>query len=163
MFEKAITFPEVGYRVLTIHGLHQHGPMEGPKTDVPADTGGQIVGTEKPYYTYDFLLYGVRWDSGQHTKHYFQELLCIGPFRTVVDFKQAVLTDGERAELKLGPAGGFREFSMHLRNRGSPLLVRYTQEQKEFYDSLVAPLVQQAGLAVEVKQMERKKRTVRRV
>lgn len=152
MIENPITFPDVGCRVWTF-GLQQHGPVNGPKTDVLVETGGTIVGFEKPYYTMDIYLYSVQWDTGERTKHYFSELLCIGPFRTLSDFKQAILTDGERAKLTLGPVGGFRGFSMYLRNAGTPLLIQYTKDHKRLYDWLIEPLIKQAGISVEVEQL----------
>lgn len=64
--------------------------MEGSKTDVPADTGGRIIRTEKPYFTMDQLLYVVRWDTGQTTKYYFGELFVIGPFEDFAAFQPSV-------------------------------------------------------------------------
>ena len=61
-------------------GYPDHGPMEGPKVSIPADTGGSIVDTEKPYRTMDQLLYVVRWDTGQTSKHYFKQLCGIGQY-----------------------------------------------------------------------------------
>ena len=161
MSENPITFPKVGYRVWTIHGLHQHGPAEGPKTDVPADTGGVIVGTEKPYYTVDSLLYVVQWQTGQQTKHYLKELLCIGQFESLREFGQALLSHGEKPRLTIGPQGGFREFSMQVRMGDSLLLVRYVMEQKTIYESLLAPLLKTAGIQLEILQLEGKKRKQR--
>jgi hypothetical protein len=45
--------------------------MEGPKIDIAPNMGGTITGTEKPYLTMDQLLYTVRWDNGQVSKHYY--------------------------------------------------------------------------------------------
>ena len=71
----------VGNRVWTERGYFDHGPVEGPKVSITARTGGVIIGTEKPYYAMDQLLYTVRWDNGQISKHYYNELFCIGRFR----------------------------------------------------------------------------------
>jgi hypothetical protein len=156
--ERPITFPDVGRRVWTTRGLQGHGPAEGPKTDVPPNTGGLIVGTETPYPTFDFLLYNVKWDTGQHTKHYFRELLCIGTFQTLADFKQAVCNGGESAKLTLGPQGGFREFFMSLRKGDALLPVRYTTEQKSVYESFLADLLKEIGLEIEVIKLEKKRK-----
>lgn len=47
---KSVTSPEIGNRVWTVNGLKQHGPIDGPKTDVPANTGGVITKTSKSYH-----------------------------------------------------------------------------------------------------------------
>ena len=49
---------ERGSRVWTDRGYLQHGPVDGPKQDILGPQGGEVIGTEKPYYTYDHLLWG---------------------------------------------------------------------------------------------------------
>lgn len=77
----------------------------------------------------DFMLYEVRWDTRQHTKHYYKELFSIGPFQTLQDFEQAIQTTGKDAKLVLGPQGGLREFTMSLQHQGKQYILSLTQEQ----------------------------------
>jgi hypothetical protein len=104
------TFPPeliVGSRVWTELGYRDHGPIEGPKVEIVPRQGGTISHVVKPYYTMDRLLYTVCWDNGLVSKHYENELFCIGRFRNRVEFEMAIKPKGE-VELTVGPAGGFR-------------------------------------------------------
>ncbi len=82
--------PRVGSRVWTVPGYQQHGPMEGPRVDVPPNTGGVITSQETRFGS---ALFHVKWDSGQRTAHYENRLHCIGPFQTLDAFAEAVVTD----------------------------------------------------------------------
>jgi hypothetical protein len=144
-----ITFPHVGGRVWTIPGLQNHGPLEGPKVSVPANTGGTITGIEKPHYapTIGEDLYVIEWDTEQKTKHYFSgfgDVLCIGPFETLADFELALRT-ASTGELTRGPQGGFREFRATLHAPVGELLVVAVKEQNRIWQYL-EPLVQKAGI-----------------
>jgi hypothetical protein len=156
--ETPITFPDVGRRVWTVHGLQDHGPIDGPKTSVPANTGGVIVDATSADPGMDNLLYTVKWDTGQYTKHYFRELLCIGEFQTLADFKQALRDGGESAKRTLGPQGGFREFSMSIRHGNRLLPVRYISGQKAIYEAFLLPLLNEIGLKVDDIKLEKRSR-----
>lgn len=155
MDTQPITFPHIGARVWAIDGLHEHGPAGGPKVDVPPDTGGIITHAEQPYPTIDMLLYVVKWDSGQVTKHYFKELVVLGPFTTFDEFRDAVL-HGSSAHLVIGPQGGFREFSMTVEKNGAPLQVRFVREQRDCWEYVLRPIIEAAGISIETERLEAK-------
>jgi hypothetical protein len=79
----------VGNRVWTVEGYHHHGP-KGLKVDIAPNQGGTIIGTEKPYYTMDQMLYKVHWDNGQLSKHYYKGLFCIGRLQNRAEFDEAI-------------------------------------------------------------------------
>jgi hypothetical protein len=157
MESEPITFPRVGARVWALCGLHDHGPAEGPKSSVGADTGGTVIRTEQPYRTMDLLLYVVRWDTGEETKHYFKELLVIGPFGSMDEFRSAVV-QGEQPRLVLGPQGGFRAFKMVVRKGGLPLRVELVQEQGHLWRSVFQPMLESSGQRVEIERLQPKMR-----
>ena len=148
MMAPPLTNPGIGKRVWTIHGLHDHGPLEGPKINVPPGTGGTIAATSKPYMTMDRLLFEVQWDTGQRSKHYRGDLLCIGSFQTLAEFEKAVATNGHDAALLLGPQGGFREFSMEIGTGAEKLFLRIDQEQRNLWRDLVEPLVRRLKIEI---------------
>lgn len=102
----------VGARVWSF-GYTDHGPIDGPKIDIPAGIGGSIIGTEKPWMSMDSLLFVVKWDNGQISKHYGNGLNCIGRFETYDQFKRAIAFAGPIA-LTLGPQGGFRKAEVRV-------------------------------------------------
>src|SRR5271170_5081768 len=105
-----MTFPPtliVGNRVWSEHGYDNHGPNEGPKVDISPRQAGTITAVDKPYSTMDQLLYSVRWDGGQVSRHYESELFCIGPFQSRTKFEEAIKPEGI-VELTVGPGDGFR-------------------------------------------------------
>lgn len=110
---------KIGTRVWTTGGYHDHGPIEGPKTNIAPNMGGTITATESPYYTIDLLLYTVCWDNGQISKHYASGLFCIGRFQTRTEFEAAINVSGP-VELTLGPQGGFRHARVRLEYDGHP-------------------------------------------
>lgn len=69
-------------RVWTEHGYDNYGPLEGLKVNIARRQGGVITAAEQPYRTMDQLLYIVRWDNGQTSKHYAKGLFCVGRFQT---------------------------------------------------------------------------------
>ena len=141
-----IQFPpplNVGSRVWTTYGYHDHGPLEGPKIDIVPNMGGTITGTEQPYYTMDSLLYTVHWDNGQISKHYSNGLFCIGKFQTRSEFEVAINVTGP-VELTLGPRGGFRHVKIGLEYDGQ-------SQEVEIYDrglwlDCLEPLTKKKGI-----------------
>ena len=115
--------PAIGKRVWTERGFPNHGQLGGATTSVPPATLGEIVATERPYSTMDMLLYTVRWQSGQTTKHYSKHLFCIGAFQSLPPFLDAVRTARNPRLLK-GPRGGFLEFTAEILVDG----VRYLRD-----------------------------------
>ncbi len=142
--------PRVGSRVWTISGLQHHGPMEGPWIDVPPQTGGTIMGEETRFGS---TLFRVKWDSGPHGGHYANRLLCIGPFKTLEEFKAAVRTGGHSARAVFGPAGGLRKFGMEIR-ADPPLRVELTSDQSSFWRDVLEPLLQESGINVEAEHLK---------
>lgn len=138
-------------------GLRHHGPAEGPKVSVGENTGGTIVRAEQPYCTMDMLLYVVRWDSGEDTKHYFKELLAIGPFGTMDEFRSAV-AHGKEPRLVLGPQGGFRGFTMVVEKDGVPLRVELVKEQGDLWRSVLQPILESSGQSIETQRLQAKTR-----
>jgi hypothetical protein len=109
--------PGEGMRVWSEHGYENHGPAQGPKVDIAPKTGGTVVCTEKPYITMGQLLYVVKWDDGQTSKHYYSGLFCIGRFANYEEFEAGIELQGD-IDLKLGPSGGLREARMRIRYDG---------------------------------------------
>ncbi len=147
---------EVGKRVWTESGLYQHGPATGPKTDVPPKTGGVIthIGSSGIFSGPD--LYAVRWDLGQQTRHYYAELLCIGSFHTLDDFRQAV-RHGSDARVTLGPRGGFREGFMTVPTAEGPMSIHIGQDHAFIWRSIIEPILVQRQLPIHTTRLERKK------
>jgi hypothetical protein len=158
MDNEVVTRPKVGARVWTVNGLLEHGPSEGPKTNVPSGTGGKIVRTERPYVTRDQLLYVVEWDSGQSTKHYFGDLLVIGSFETIDEFRQAIVAGARPGTLVLGPGGGFREFTMEIEYRGRILDLKLEQDQQAIWVQVLSPMHEKGEIRVTTTRMSPKPR-----
>jgi hypothetical protein len=109
---------------------------------------GIIAATEKPYSTMDHLLYTVRWDNGQVSKHYFKELLCIGRFQTRDEFEAAIKFEGE-IQLTVGPQGGFREALMRVEYDGVRQEARLTKEDRELWDEFFEPLAKRQKVEIQ--------------
>lgn len=137
--------PRVGSRVWTVAGYSDHGPMEGPRVDVPPNTGGVITSQEMRFGS---ALFFVTWDSGQRCAHYENRLHCIGPFRTLSDFASVVRESGRAARAHFGPGGGLRRFSMEIVG-DSPLSIDLSSEQSSFWREVLEPILEQAGIEVE--------------
>ena len=149
------TFPPaltVGSRVWTDQGYQNHGPIEGPKSDIAPGQGGTITAVEKPYLTMDHLLYAVQWDNGQVSKHYGKELFCIGPFQNRREFEKAIKPAGT-VELTVGPAGGFRNARFDLEYDGQFQTVEVAD--RRLWLGCVEPLVRNAGLKISTTKLRR--------
>lgn len=140
--------PQVGSRVWTILGYLQHGPMEGPRVDVPPNTGGVITSQESRFGS---PLFRVQWDSGHKTAHYEKGLYCIGKFPNLQAMAAAIRELGKGAHAHLGPGGGLREFKMEI--AGDPAIpISLAAEQSSFWRNVLEPLLQEAGIEVEIMQ-----------
>jgi hypothetical protein len=139
---------EVGSRVWTEQGLHEHGH---DKVNVPARTGGAVVSTYKEFMTLDQLLYTVSWDSGQRSVHYSNSLCAIGNARTLAEFEDTIVAEAVRAEMLFGPNGGFRRAKIFLRNG-------------DWVDGMygVQSRLEAANIAIQVEHLERKRRSAPR-
>jgi len=149
------TFPPaliVGNRVWTDHGYQNHGPLEGPKVDIAPDQGGTITAVEKPYHTMDHVLYAVRWDNEQVSKHYEKELFCIGRFQSRKEFEKAITPIGT-AELTVGPAGGFRNARFEVEYDGQPQTAEV--QDRRLWLECVEPLVRKSGLTISTTKLRR--------
>lgn len=133
---------QTGRRVWTFSGFHEQGH---DKVSVPPQTGGVIVSSFNKYMTINDPLYVVQWDTGQKSTYYGNQLVCIGQYRTYSVFEQAIAKDAERAKKTVGPMGGIRRFTLHLRNGD-------TVEGC----ANVEPLLQQAQIPIETEIIPRK-------
>jgi hypothetical protein len=117
------TFPPrliVGNRVWTDQGYQDHGPLEGPRVDVDANQGGTITDVqERSQFVSGYVLYAVRWDNGQVSRHYENELFCIGHLKDRSSFEAAIKPKGP-IELTVGPSSGFRSARFELDYDGQP-------------------------------------------
>jgi hypothetical protein len=142
----------VGNRVWSMGGYPDHGPKEGPMVSIPADTGGSIVATGKPYRTMDQLLYVVRWDTGQTSKHYSKELCGIGQYATWPTFSRAIETASGQAEVVLGPQGGFRKARADVMlDNGSAARLELYEGHGRIWDYIKPTLVKSAVAITETR------------
>jgi hypothetical protein len=147
---------KVGSRVWSLFGYPDHGPLKGPRVTIPSDIGGLVVNTEPPLM--DQLLYIVRWDTGHISKHYFKELCSIGQYATLSDFQQAVETANGKAEVVVGPQGGFRQASADLvLNDGSTARIEVYGGQGHIWDSVMKPPLLRSAVVITEKRLEAKK------
>lgn len=157
MAEAILNDLRVGSRVWTASGYQDHGPLDGPKVTIPANVGGSVIATEKPYYTIDQLLYVVRWDTGQTSKHYFKQLFCIGHFTDLKVFEEAVITASGTAELVLGPQGGFREMGAELvLADGSSVRLGLFEGQGRFWEEILQPMFRKSAIELKVTRLQAK-------
>jgi len=96
----------------------------------------------------DQLLYTVRWDNGQVSKHYATGLFCIGRFQSLSEFKQAISVEGP-VELVLGPQRGFRAVKMRLEYDGELHEVELDQGDRSVWVNILDPMVREVGLPIE--------------
>jgi hypothetical protein len=127
------TFPPkliVDNRVWTEQGYLNHGQLEGPKIDIAPNQGGTIADArEASHFISGSMLYTVRWDDGKISKHYADELFCIGRFQTRKEFEAAIKPTGA-VELTLGPASGFRSVRLDLEYDGQVQTATISKQDK---------------------------------
>lgn len=121
---------EIGKRVWSFSGYSNHGTADGVKINVPTNTGGMISHLSRPYPTIDVFLYSVLWDSGETSKHYYNELDPIGNCKTIKDYEQ-ILVNGNNAKAVVGPQGGFKNFEMTVCFNNTDYLIKLNSEQKK--------------------------------
>lgn len=158
MAEAMLNDLRVGSRVWTVSGYQDHGPLEGPKVTIPANVGGLVIATEKPYYTMDqLLLYVVHWDTGQTSKHYVKQLFCIGHFADLKGFEEAIETASGTAELLLGPQGGFPEMRAELVFAGgSSARLGLFEGQGRFWEGILQPMFRKSTIQLKVTRLQAK-------
>ena len=157
----SLQFPpsrSVGTRVWTELGYLDHGPFGGPKATIPAKLAGTIVGTEKPYVTMDQLLYCVRWDNGQTSKHYDKELICIGRFNNLIDFQEAIIFRGN-VERVVGPQGGFRHVSLEVLFDGAEKTSIIGPTDRKLWELVIEPLAVERGVTITTTKLTKAKPT----
>jgi hypothetical protein len=137
---EAANLLQVGQRVWTVGGYPDHGPAGGMKVDIQGDQGGTVVANEASgilgSFSGDADLFVVKWDNGQTSKHYAQELFCIGPFQALNDFEKA-LGGARDSMVECGPLGGFRRFSTTIMAGNEPQSFVFTA--KWIWDEHVEP------------------------
>lgn len=106
MSGKCVNALAYGCRVWTEHGLREHGHK---KVNVPEKTGGTVG-------PFPGELFSVKWDSGQESVHYGNELCVIGDARDLPELEDMIIREAVRCRLVLGPQGGTREVTIFLRN-----------------------------------------------
>ena len=137
----------VSARVWTASGYHDHGPPDGPKVNIPASIGGVIESFSKPYYTMDHLLYAIRWDNGQTSKHYEKDLFCIGRFKTFEEYRAAIMPH-EPVNLTLGPQGGFREASFAVTYDGQTQEAHLLQGDRQLWINCIEPIIREQNMKI---------------
>lgn len=149
------TFPPplaVGSRVWTEDGYYDHGPLEGPKVNIPRRTGGVITNTERPYYTMDHVLYTVQWDNGQLSKHYSTGLFCIGRFQTRTEFEAAIQFVGE-IHLTLGPRRGFKGVQMRVQYDGTSMDGRLYKDDRDLWNNFFERLAKRQKIPIRITKL----------
>jgi hypothetical protein len=121
--------------------------MEGPKVNIPPRMGGVVTATEKPYRTMDHLLYKIRWDNGQVSKHYYRGFFCIGRFESRDEFEGAIRLEGQ-VQLTVGPGGGFRSGLMRVVYDGESREGRLTQQDRDLWVDFLEPLAKRQKVEV---------------
>ena len=115
------------------------------------------MSTEEPYRTRpDLILYVVRWDNGQISRHYERELLPIGRFPTRLEFEAAIKAKGT-VELTVGPGGGFKHVDLDFEYDGQSQSATITDER--LWRECVAPIVTKLGLRISTTKLPMKKRS----
>jgi hypothetical protein len=142
----------VGNRVWAENGYQNHGPQEGPKVEVGPKQGGVITGVrERNQFVTGYVLYAVRWDNGEVSEHYANELVCIGHFQKHADFEAAINPTGA-VTLTLGPNGGIRMACLELEYDGQ----RQTAEaSRKIWLEYIEPKVRKKGLRVSTLKLKK--------
>jgi len=157
------TFPPTliaGNRVWTERGYQNHGPREGPKIDVASNQGGTITDVHERQFITGYVLYAVRWDNGQVSKHYDNELFCIGSSQDRAEFESAIKPT-ETVELTVGPAGGFRKARLELEYDGQPQTAEV--QDRRLWLEYVEPIVRKLGLNISTTKLKRGEQTEARI
>ncbi|HUA82430.1 MAG TPA: hypothetical protein VMB85_01125 [Bryobacteraceae bacterium] len=92
----------------------------------------------------DQLLYTVRWDNGQTSKHYGKELFCIGRFQSRTEFEQAIKPIGD-VELIVGPAGGIKSARFQINYDGQ---LQTAEVDRRLWLECIEPIAQSRGLTI---------------
>jgi hypothetical protein len=148
---------EIGKRVWSFSGYVNHGPIDGAKINIPANTGGKITSVSRPYSTMDHFLYQISWDSGEISKHYFSELDPIG-ICSHIDEYEVLLKQGKNAKLVIGPQGGFKRFEMTIHFKDQDYEIRLSNSQKDNW-SWTKELLEKNGVLYETEKLAMKKRS----
>jgi hypothetical protein len=117
---RAGVFPpalRVGCRVWTKNAFTGEVPIEGANHDTGGPQGGEIIAIEKRDPMGDLLINTVRWDDGQVSKEYGNQLVCTERFATISGFFKAFALVG-KVELFVGPRGGFKFVKFRVRYDG---------------------------------------------
>jgi hypothetical protein len=136
-----LNYLKEGSRVWTFEGFREQGHR---KVSVPAATGGTIRRVWKEFSTGDQCLYDVKWDTGQESTYYANQIESIGESRTVDEFYDLVVARADRAKLVLGPQGGFRSFTIYLKD----------DEWVAGFGKL-KPMLEAAGIPIEEERLPR--------
>jgi len=149
------TFPPslvVGNRVWTEDGYPNHGPAEGPKVDISPHQGGTITDIGEAHHIITgYILFSVRWDNGQVSRHYRNELLCIGRFQNRAAFEAAVKPKGA-VELTVGPGDGFKNVRFDVEYDGQAQTA--TLQDERLWREIVKPLVEESRLKISMTKLK---------
>lgn len=142
----------IGVRVWTEDGYRDHGPLDGPKVNVPPQTGGIVARAEAVAGT-DESLYSARWDNGLESKHYGSDLFSIGRFETRDEFEAAIRF--EDVQLTLGPQGGFREVQMRIVFDGAAAEGRLDKRGHGLWADFLEPIARRQGVEIRTVRVPR--------
>ena len=119
---------------------HSHGglPEKSNSESLPRRAGGFPIGS----------LNAVRWDTGQRSVHYDNELFVIGNARSLTEFEEAIMAEAIRVSRILGPQGGNRQFMILLRNGDWVSGISYCY---------LLPRLEAANVSIQIEQLARKR------
>jgi len=110
----------------------------------------------RPYPTIDVFLYSVLWDSGEISKHYYNELDPIGNCKTIGDYEQ-ILMNGKNAKAVVGPQGGFKNFEITVCFNNTDYQIKLNSEQKNNWHWL-KEFLERNNIPFEIEKLAKKKR-----
>jgi len=139
--------PMPSHRVWTTTAIINHGRMDGPKSNVPKNTGGVILSKQIEPLSQSFL-YEIKWDTGQILKHYSQDFICLHPFQNLDEFSHAVSTSGRDATLELGPQGGFKSFTITVAHGDKDFQFHIYQAQGRHWRESIQSIIESSKVAV---------------
>jgi hypothetical protein len=144
--------PMPTHRVWTATAIINHGRMDGPKSNIPKNTGGVIASKEIEPLSQSFL-YEIKWDTGQILKHYAQDFICIHPFQNLDEFSRSVSTCGKDATLELGPEGGFVSFKITVAHDGDEFQFHIDKAQGRHWRESIQSIIESSKVTVkEIRQ-----------